>query len=132
MPYLYCEKHGREHEAGIIGRQDDYRQADETVLVVSGTLVSGPWQCDSCNSQLRPGSTAVLISAFPSHCRDELCGYDFAYERQYFAMGERDHAAAYGAAWPDDSIRNRQKARPTRPTRSKQPICALDFPRPKP
>ena len=108
MPYLYCEKHGREREAGIIEQQDEYREAAENMLVAGGTLVSGPWLCDSCNAQLRKGDTAVLVSAFPSHCRDDLYGYDFGYERQYFAMKASDTATAYGAEWPDDSIRRRR------------------------
>lgn len=108
MPYLYCETHGREREAGIIERQEAYRQADENVLVVSGKLTTGPWQCDSCNGQLRKGSTAMLVSAFPSHFRDDLYNYDFGYERQYFAMNGSDTATAYGAEWPDDSITQRR------------------------
>ena len=108
MPYLYCEKHGREREAGIIERQNLYREADETVLVASGTLVSGPWLCDTCMAQLKAGTAAVLVSAFPSHCRDDLYDYDFGYERQYFAITDDDRATAYGADWPDDSIRKRR------------------------
>jgi hypothetical protein len=110
MPYLYCEKHGRERETGIIDRQDDYRLADENVLVTCGPLVSGPWLCDSCNTKLKPGVTAVLVSAFPSHFRDDLYNYDFGYERQYFAMQGSDTATAYGAEWPDGSIRKRRIA----------------------
>jgi hypothetical protein len=131
MPYLYCEKHGHEREAGIIERQEVYREADETVLVVSGTLISGPWLCDRCNAQLRKADTAYLVSAFPSHCRDDLHDYDFGYERQYFAMTADDRATAYGADWPDDSIRNRRKVNRPAP-QPKKPLCALDFPRPKP
>lgn len=132
MPYLYCEKHGCEREARIIEQQHMYRQADETVLVAIGTLVSGPWHCDSCNARLRPGNTAMLVSAFPSHCRDDLYDYDFGYERQYFAMTESGKATAYGAPWPDGSIRNRRTASPGKATQRKEPICALDIPRPKP
>jgi hypothetical protein len=131
MPYLYCEKHGREHEAGIIEQQDVYRQADETVLVISGTLIYGAFHCDQCNATLLDDDTATLVAAFPSHCRDDLHDYDFGYERQYFAMKESDTATAYGAEWPDDSIRNRRK--PSRPARQpKKPLCALDFPRANP
>lgn len=111
MPYLYCDKHGHEREADIIKGQGKYRQADEIVLVVSGTLIGGLWQCDSCNASLRRGNRATLVSAFPSHCRDDLCDYDFAYERQYLAMKGTDTATAYGADWPDDSIRNRRLIR---------------------
>jgi hypothetical protein len=131
MPYLYCEKHGRAHEAHIIEQQDKYRQADETVLVTAGTLVSGPWQCDKCNASLRPANTAVLVSAFPSHCREDLCGYDFGYERQYFAMTKGDTATVYGAEWPDDSIRTRRNIKRTKARQPQKPLCALDFQRPR-
>jgi hypothetical protein len=110
MPSLYCEQHGREQESRTIARQDDFRHADESVLIVSGTLTGGPWLCDRCNADLGKGDRAVLLSAFPSHCRDELFDYDFGYERQYFAMTGSDTAAAYGADWPDDSIRRRGNA----------------------
>ena len=46
MPYLFCETHGREHEAGAAGREEAYRKEGETVLTMRGTLISGPWQCD--------------------------------------------------------------------------------------
>ena len=72
------------------------------------TLVTGPWLCDRCGDEIRKGDQAVLVSAFPSHCRDELHDYDFGYERQYFAMNRRDTATAYGADWPDDSIGGRR------------------------
>jgi hypothetical protein len=126
MPNLYCETHGREREADIVERQAVYRQADETVLVASGTLVSGPWLCESCNAQLRAGTTAILVSVFPSHCRDDLYDYDFGYERQYFAMSGSDTAAAYGARWPDNSIRNRRPLS-RQVSQPKQPLCALDL-----
>jgi hypothetical protein len=131
MPYLFCEKHGLEHEAGIINRQELYRRADETVLVTAGTLVSATWLCDRCSALLSKGDQAILVFAFPSHCRDDLCNYDFGYERQYFAMTPGDTATAYGAEWPDNSITNRRKLsrKATKPTK---PLCALDFPRPKP
>jgi hypothetical protein len=120
MPYLYCEQHGREREATILGRQDVYRQADEAMLVASGMLTTGPWQCNRCAGLLRKGDQAILVSAFPSHFQDELHDYDFGYERQYFAM------TAYGAEWPDDSIRNRRKvSRQARPPQ--KPLRALDL-----
>jgi hypothetical protein len=109
MPRLYCDRDGRSEEARTIERQETYRDADECVLVVHGTLVSGPWLCDRCNAQLTEGDRAWLVSAFPSHCRDELHGYDFGYERQYFAMTADDRATDYGAAWPDDTIRVRHR-----------------------
>jgi hypothetical protein len=131
MPRLYCEQHGREREARIIEQQENYRQVDETVLVASGTLVSGPWLCDSCNADLSKGDIAVLVSAFPNHCRDELYNYDFGYERGYFAMGKSDTATVYGAEWPDDSIRHRRPIPRTARQAKSPPLCALDFAKPK-
>lgn len=126
MPYLYCRKHGQEREAGIVNQQEEYRHADEIVLVVSGKLISGSWACDSCNDEIRKGGRATLVSSFPSHCRDGLYSYDFAYERQYFRMTLADTATAYGAEWPDNSIRNRRTfSGPPRP--AKQQVCALDL-----
>jgi hypothetical protein len=131
MPDLYCEKHGWEREAGIIERQEEYRQQGECVLVVSGTLISGPWLCDKCNARLKEGNRAMLVSAFAHLWRDGLYDYDFHYERRYLAMTADDRAAAYGAEWPDDSIRKRRVARSMQPSQGKAPPCALDFPRPK-
>lgn len=108
MPRLYCKKHGQEHETQCIEHQEEYRQLDEIVLIAKGTLISGPWLCDHCNAKLNRGQVAALVSAFPSHCRDDLYEYDFGYERQYFAMEPGDTATAYGAEWPDDSIRRRR------------------------
>ena len=130
MPYLYCERHGQEHEAGIVERQDESRQEGETVLVVSGRLNRGTWQCDRCGTQLRPGDRATLITAFPSHCRDRLYDYDFAYEREYLAMSKSDRAAVYGADWPDDSIRTRRNVSRREARLRRRPLCALDFPPP--
>jgi hypothetical protein len=131
MSYLLCEKHGREREAEIIAQQEMYRQEGESLLAATGRLVSGPWQCDRCGAQLRKGGQAMLFSAFPGHFHDQLCDYDFGYERQYFAMIGNDTATAYGAEWPDDSIRNRRKlSRPA--SQPKKPVCALDLPTPKP
>jgi hypothetical protein len=107
MPYLYCEKDGREHERSSVEQKAVYRQADESVLIVKGRLISGPWRCDKCNAHLKQGDSATLVSAFPSHCRDQLYDYDFGYERQYFAMKPSDTATVYGSEWPDDSIRDR-------------------------
>jgi hypothetical protein len=108
MPHLYCQKDGREREAVIIQRQELYRQEGETVLVASGTLTTGPRLCDECNATITPGSSAMLVSAFPSLWRSDLYDYDFGYERQYFAMTADDRATAYGAEWPDDSISKRR------------------------
>jgi hypothetical protein len=108
MARLYCAEHGSEDETRIAGNQAMYRQEGETVLVVKGTLISGPFVCDRCDARLNPGDAAYLFSAFPSHFHDSLYEYDFGYERGYFAMGKGDTADAYGADWPDGSIRHRR------------------------
>jgi hypothetical protein len=131
MPYLFCRKHGLEHEASCRENQDNYRQLGETVLVVSGTLISGPWRCDRCNATLRKGRTAYLATAYPRHNARDLADYDFGYERRYFAMTARDTATAYGAQWPDDSIRNRRITGRTHASQPKKPLCALDLRPPK-
>jgi len=131
MPRLLCETHGREEEADTICDQDKYRDAGECVLVVSGTLISGPWLCDRCNAEMAVGKTAYLFSAFPVWVAEGLVDYDFGYECAYFAMGKTDTATVYGADWPDDSIRRRRLGKRTAGTRQSPPLCALDFAKPK-
>ena len=98
MPRLYCADHGKEHEARTAGNEALYRQEGETVLIVQGRLNSGPWRCDHCNTPLGKGDTACLIAAFPRWLTASTPAYDFAYERQYFAVRKAE-ITAYGAAW---------------------------------
>lgn len=104
MPRLYCEEHGREHEAIAIGEQEHYRQLGEAVLIVKGRLISGPWLCDRCNAMLSKSTPAWLVSSFGRHFVEELDCYDYSYERRYFTM-ERAEARWYGAgvAMPETS-----------------------------
>ncbi len=88
MPRLLCETHGREEEADTICDQAEYRDAGECVLVVSGTLISGPWLCDRCNAEMAVGQTAYLLSAFPVWVAEGLIDYDFGYECAYFCDGQ--------------------------------------------
>ena len=132
MPRLYCEEHGREQEARTIAAPGRIPAGDESVLVASGTLISGPWLCDRCNANARVWRYRLSGFAFPSHCRDDLYDYDFGYERQYFAMTGSDKATAYGADWPrsvnqQTADTGRSEARPR-----KEPLCALDLRPPKP
>ena len=99
MPYLFCEEHGREQEAISQEEQDSYRWLGETVLIVSGPLKSPSWRCDRCNVRLRRGSRAWLVTAFPRHYAQELSGYDYASEREYFVLGHAE-ATVYGATPP--------------------------------
>jgi hypothetical protein len=104
MPYLYCPVHGRGHENRLIAEQNSYREAGESVLVVSGTLTGGPWRCDKCSTTLRKGDQATLLSSFPSGVTEALYDYDFAQERRYFAMRGKDAVAVYGAPWPGGNV----------------------------
>jgi hypothetical protein len=83
MPYLFCEKHGCEHEADVIAAQDAYRQDGESVVMVKGTLISGPWQCDRgiCGAPLRKGMRAYLATAYPGSTAERTHEIDFASER---------------------------------------------------
>jgi hypothetical protein len=99
MPYLFCKTHGRMHDASCQQEQENYRQLGETVMIVSGTLNSGPWLCDKCNAELNKGTTAYLMTAYPRHFAEELAGYDYANERRYFRM-EKATVRVYGAMPP--------------------------------
>jgi hypothetical protein len=99
MPYLLCEQHGHSREAMFAREQDDYRQAGESVLVVKGTLISGPWQCDRCNVKLTRGHKACMATAFARHYTGGTQDYDFAPEKRYFDM-TRAQVAVYGVQWP--------------------------------
>ena len=99
MPRLYCEEHGREHEARCESEHEKYLMLGETALIVHGTLFSGPWQCDRCNEPLRRGQKAWLMTAFPRSVTAGMGDYDFAYEKRYFNM-KRAEVAVYGAEWP--------------------------------
>ncbi len=68
MPRLYCEQHGKKQDARCQERQEDYREAGETVLIISGPLKSGPWQCDTCNATLNKAMT-VSSNETLSHYR---------------------------------------------------------------
>ena len=87
-------------ENRIIAEQEAYREAGESVLVISGTLTSGPKQCDKCNATLRKGDQATLLSAFPREVTESMHGYEFAAERRYFAMRGEEAVTVYGARWP--------------------------------
>jgi hypothetical protein len=99
MPYLFCEKHGREHEADTRKNQEHYRHEGESVLVVKGRLISGPWLCDKCNTPLRKDMYACLFAVYASWMTEGGDEYDFSHESQYFAM-ERAALTVYGAPWP--------------------------------
>ena len=98
MPHLYCDQHGKEHEARVIGQRAVYRGDGESVLIVKGRLITGGWLCDRCNAPLGKGNRAYLLTVFPRWIAERMQGYDFAYERQYFAV-ERADVAVYGAEW---------------------------------
>jgi hypothetical protein len=99
MPYLFCHTHGKQHEVSCRKSDEEYRMLGETVVMVSGRLISGPWQCDRCNARLATGNRASLMTAFPSHMAEELANYDYANERQYFRV-ESAAVKVYGAIPP--------------------------------
>ncbi len=90
MPYLYCAVHGRGHETRIIEQQELYRAEGESVLIVRGKLKSGPHRCDKCNTTLKRGDDAAMLSAFPRHIVEGTDAYDFAQEQRYFDMGKAE------------------------------------------
>ena len=96
MPYLFCAEHGREEEAECEAEQENYLLLGEAVLVVTGSLISGPWRCDRCDGPLKKGEPAFVVTGFSHHFASDLAGYDYSYERRYFSMREV-RAAAYGA-----------------------------------
>jgi hypothetical protein len=99
MPHLFCTTHGEKHGASCREDQEEYRRLGETVVIVRGTLISGPWHCDRCNARLKKGDTAWLMTAFPSYYAEQLTGYDYRHERQYFRV-ERAIVKVYGAISP--------------------------------
>lgn len=99
MPYLLCQTHGEEHEASCQEEQETYRQLGETVVIVSGTLISGPWKCDRCGAALKKGTMAHLLTAYPRHFADELTDYDYGNEQRYFKV-EKAAVNIYGAMPP--------------------------------
>ena len=99
MGRLYCEQHGKEHEARVIGQSSIYCQEGESILIVKGRLTSGGWQCDRCNASLGNGCQAYLLTVFPQWVTEQIPDYDFRHEREYFAV-EKAEVAVYGAEWP--------------------------------
>jgi hypothetical protein len=97
MPYLFCDGHGREHEATCEEEQESYRWLDETVLIVSGPLKSPSWRCHQCHVRMRRGARAVLVTAFAGAHVQELAGYAYAAAEEYFLI-EHVEARVYGAA----------------------------------
>jgi hypothetical protein len=97
MPYLFCEQHGREHEARCEEEQGSYRWLGETVLIISGPLKSPSWRCDECHVRMRRGSQAWLVAAFAGPNPQQFDEYAHAAAREYFLIEHAD-ARAYGAA----------------------------------
>jgi hypothetical protein len=104
MARLYCAADGRERESAVKRRQADIRREGESVLIVKGKLISGPWRCDDCNAELNKGRTAYLHAAWPRHITEAMDEYDFAMERDFFALTGEDKMALYGAPWPGGTL----------------------------
>jgi hypothetical protein len=104
MAWLYCAAHGREHESAVKRRQADIRREGESVLIVKGKLISGPWRCDSCNAELNEGAPPYLYAAYPRDITEAMDEYGFEMERDYFKLSGEDRMALYGAAWPGGPV----------------------------
>jgi hypothetical protein len=97
MPHLYCEQHGKEHEARVQGQVAVYRQERERVLIVKGKLRSGSWLCDRCNARLSEGMMAYFLEVFPRWITEQMPdSVDDYYARRYFAIEEAE-VRLYGA-----------------------------------
>jgi hypothetical protein len=99
MPRLYCAECGKQEHAKSVQNRERYQQEGETVLIVTGKLISGPWMCDRCNGGIAVGKQAFLVRAFPKWMIEELHVYDYVYEREYFATEEIE-VMTYGVDWP--------------------------------
>jgi hypothetical protein len=99
MPHLFCDEHGREHEARCIEEQENYRRFGEAVLIVSGPLKSPSHRCHTCHIRLRRGQRGYLVTAIPRYLPEELARYDDAAERDYLVL-EHAEARLYGADLP--------------------------------
>lgn len=130
MARLYCERHGREHEAKTITQKQSYRQESESVLMTSGVLNSGPWLCDRCSATLDRGDTAYLFHPFTAYECEHMERYDFGYERRYFAAKSME-ATVHGRRWPgtDTTGWMPMPARSSGEAKSarREPLCALDL-----
>jgi hypothetical protein len=103
MSSLYCKTHGREKETEAISDNDSMREEGESVLIVNGRLISGPWRCDRCNAMLNVGDDAYFEAIYPSHMSDRFYDYDFSYECDYFALSVGCRLIVYGSPWPGGS-----------------------------
>jgi hypothetical protein len=104
MADLYCARHGRECESAVQAREPLIREDGESVVIVKGKLISGPWRCDRCNAVLERGRTAYLYAAWPRWDTERMNEYGFELERDYFALKGRDTVTQYGAPWPGGTI----------------------------
>lgn len=63
MPHLFCQEHGREHEARSLEEQVNYGRFGEAVLIVTGPLKSPSHRCRGCHVRLRRGQRGYLVTA---------------------------------------------------------------------
>ena len=95
MSSLYCKTHGEEKEAEARADDEEMREDGESVLIVHGRLISGPWRCDRCNAELNEGDEAFFEAIYPRHITEQIYDYDFSYEREYFALHDGSLAAGF-------------------------------------
>jgi hypothetical protein len=103
MSSLYCKIHGREKEREAVSDNDSMCEEGESVLIVHGHLISGPWRCDRCNAELTEGTEAYFEAIYPCHMSERFWEYDFSYECEYFALSNGCRLAVYGSPWPGGS-----------------------------
>ena len=65
MPYLYCQKHGKEAIEFAQEQTALSEESSEYTKVICGLLRQG-FYCDRCNQKLPPHSLAYLFQYFPN------------------------------------------------------------------
>jgi hypothetical protein len=93
---LFCEEHGREHEARCREEQENYRRFGEAVLIVAGPVKSPSHRCRACNLRLRRGQRGYVATAIPRYSAEAMARYDYAAEREYLVL-EHAEVRLYGA-----------------------------------
>jgi hypothetical protein len=89
MPYLFCQKDGKERSQAF-QKQSLEAFEGEGIVLTKGRLISGNWACDVCNGQLKKGDNAYFMSIIIPDRVEEFDSYDFKYEREYFDVKEEN------------------------------------------
>ena len=65
MPYLYCQKHGKEAIESVLDRPEPSEELSEYTKVICGLLLKD-FHCARCNQVLTTNSLAYLFQYFPN------------------------------------------------------------------